>query len=296
MPQGIDITVNRTHRGTIEINDEFDRLMCNRTAEGFYIGLPAKVNLRATTEHVGWHMVRNLRGELYMRHRTDSPIEVGLVQNPGFYIGTPECSTATSLVWIGSPQSLALVEKLRDGRSADFQLWLHGEWCALVEYGASSSRIPTEPTAFHGCAEISYPIEVWTYMLRELHMAENVFVEIPLSIAPPSPWDEVWQALIEARDAFERGGSTGWKGCVTAVRLALERWQGIEKEDMGPGWTSPSRNDRSQRTKRQRLDNLRWHLLQIAHLGAHSAAQDWSRDDALLLLSTLSSLLAERKP
>jgi hypothetical protein len=83
---------------------------------------------------------------------------------------------------------------------------------------------------------------------------------------------------------------------VAAVRLALEKWQGIEKEDMGPGWKAPSMIERKDRTKRQRLDNVRWHLYQCAHLGPHSSAEDWTRDDAVLLLSTLAALLAERKP
>ncbi len=129
-----------------------------------------------------------------------------------------------------------------------------------------------------------------------LGTAENVLVEIPLPGSPSLDWDEVWKALIDARNAFEQGGSTGWKGCVTSVRLALERWQQIEKEDMGPGWKAPSMQERKDRTKKQRTDNLRWHLYQCAHLGAHSSADEWTRDDALLLLSTLSALLAERKP
>jgi len=36
--------------------------------------------------------------------------------------------------------------------------------------------------------------------------------------------------------------------------------------------------------------------MQSAHLGPHTPAEEWTRDDALLLLSTLSALLAERKP
>jgi hypothetical protein len=133
-------------------------------------------------------------------------------------------------------------------------------------------------------------------MLRKLGIAENVLVEVPLPGSPSPNWAGVWRGLIDARNAFEQGGSTGWKGCVTGVRLALEKWQQLEPEDKGPGWVSPSRSDREARTKKQRLDNLRWHLLQVAHLGAHTGAEDWTRDDALLMLSTLSVLLAERKP
>lgn len=126
-------------------------------------------------------------------------------------------------------------------------------------------------------------------MLRKLGVAENVLLEIPLPTSPPAPWDEVWNALTEARDTFEHGGSTGWKGCVTAVRLALDKWRQIEEEDLGP-------TDKQARTKLQRFENLRWNLLQYAHYGPHSRADEWTRDDALLMLAALSTLLAVRKP
>jgi hypothetical protein len=72
-------------------------------------------------------------------------------------------------------------------------------------------------------------------MLQSVGAAENVLVEIPLPGKPSPEWDGVWSALI-AKNAIEQGGSTGWKGCVTAVRLALEKWRDIEKEQMGAGW------------------------------------------------------------
>jgi hypothetical protein len=147
-----------------------------------------------------------------------------------------------------------------------------------------------------GYIEVSYPREVWIKMIRNLGVAENVLIEIPLPLSPKGQWDPVWKALVDARNAFEQGGSTGWKGCVTSVRLALEKWRKVDPEKPGPGWQPPKVADREAWTKTQRLDALRWYLMQTAHLGAHTGADEWSRDDALLLLSTLSALLAERKP
>jgi hypothetical protein len=147
-----------------------------------------------------------------------------------------------------------------------------------------------------GNITVTYPKEVWVMMLRVLGVAENVLVEVPLPGSPSPDWDGVWKGLIDARSAFEQGGSTGWKACVTGVRLALERWQKIEKEQMGAGWVKPNQNDLQARTKKERFDNLRWHLIQAAHLGPHTGAEEWTRDEALLMLSTLSALLAERKP
>jgi hypothetical protein len=126
-------------------------------------------------------------------------------------------------------------------------------------------------------------------MLREVNLRDTVLVEIPFQSDPPSGWEAVWQALQDARDSFDTGGSTGWKNCVTAVRLALDEWRRIEPEDKGPA-------DPQDRTKAHRTENLRWHLIQLAHYAAHTRADEWTRDDALLALSTLSALLAVRRP
>jgi hypothetical protein len=69
-----------------------------------------------------------------------------------------------------------------------------------------------------------------------------------------------------------------------------------EREDIGPGWKNPEKADRESRTARQRLDAIRWHLREFAHLAAHSGAEHWSREDAVLLLSSVSALLALRRP
>jgi hypothetical protein len=133
-------------------------------------------------------------------------------------------------------------------------------------------------------------------MLRNLKVYDTVLIEIPFPSDPPTDWELVWHALRDARDSFDRGGSTGWKNCVASVRLALEKWHGIEKEDQGPGWQRPSTTDLQARTKEQRIDTIRWHLIQLAHCAAHTRADEWNRDDALLVLSTVSALLAVRKP
>ena len=133
-------------------------------------------------------------------------------------------------------------------------------------------------------------------MMRDLNLQDSILVDIPFPSDPPTGWEPIWTALRDARDSFDKGGSTAWKNTVTSVRLALEEWQHLEKEVQGPGWKRPDRTDLETRTKEQRIDNIRWHLIQLAHYAAHTKADDWTRDDALLLLSTLSSLLAVRKP
>ncbi|WP_164016348.1 hypothetical protein [Pyxidicoccus trucidator] len=137
---------------------------------------------------------------------------------------------------------------------------------------------------------VCYPREKWVELLRELKVAENILIEMPLPPARPAPWDKVWHATLDARRFFDQGGETGWKGCIASIRLALEIWRDeIEKEEFGPP-------DKKLRTKAQRLDHLRHHLHQVAHLAAHSLASEWTRDDAQALLAMLSGLLLMRKP
>src|SRR5205807_2642050 len=94
--------------------------------------------------------------------------------------------------------------------------------------------------------------------------------------------------LLAARNHFAQGGTTGWSGTILAVRQALEKWRAIEPEDAGPA-------DPRARSKRERLNNLRLALHQCTHIWIHKDDECF-RDDALLMLSTLSALLAERKP
>jgi hypothetical protein len=168
-----------------------------------------------------------------------------------------------------------------------------------VEYRVDLLEVASEITAHSWEYWLSSTFEVsrekWIEQLRRIGLVENILVEIPVTSSPPSPWDGVWQALAEARDAFEKGGTTGWKSCIVACRLALEEWQKIENADMGPGWNRPPIQDLQQRTKAQRIDNIRWHLMQVAHYSAHSHADKWEREDAILLLATLSALLARRQ-
>lgn len=152
------------------------------------------------------------------------------------------------------------------------------------------------PTKFHEWGKIGYSQRVWTKMVRDVGVQDSILVEIPFRSDPPTGWEPIWAALRDAKDSFDAGGSTDWNNTARSVRLALEEWRKLEKEDQGAGWQGPKIADFQSRTKAQRIDNLRWHLIQLAHYAAHTKADEWTRDDALLLLSTLCSLLAERKP
>lgn len=296
-----------TYIGSVTFNESPQRLYAERTADGFRLQLPITISFRRVPRGAPMPLLGNFHGIIYAGEESGPKIQIGEMRMDDWHKGgtydKPENSGEYEhqdyMIWSGSLVQLAVYEKIRDGRQPKFEIRFTGELCFLLPTNHQYHMARTEPDQFFnrsGNLRLSYPKEVWIDMLRGLGVAENVLVEIPLPGHVSSDWDEVFRALAEARRYFEQGGSTGWKGCVAAVRLALEKWQGIEKEDMGPGWKAPTMQERKDRTKRQRLDNVRWHLYQCAHLGPHSSADDWTRDDAILLLSTLSALLAERRP
>jgi hypothetical protein len=312
--------------GSLTIVKNPEQLQGARTVSGFEISVPATITLRVRPKLEPMLIVRNLRGKVFVKIENGSLLNVGYLSNDDRHIAGItdgegyDHSSDIRLEWRGTFADLAYIEKLRNGQTPKLQMWLEGEWSFLIRNEIDvtdeqwnqladpqrrrlneliSFRIPTDTQRLvsrHGYIEVPYPREVWIDLVRKLGVGENVLVEVPLPKSPPDPWTGVWSALVNARNAFEQGGSSGWHGTVNSVRLALERWRAIEQENPGAGWKVPSVPDRESRTKKERLDALRWYLMQTAHLGPHSEAEEWSRDDALLMLSTLSGLLAVRKP
>lgn len=305
MAQAIEIRGHGdAYVGSVTFDENPRRLHAERTADGFKLRIPVQISFRLVPRGEPMPMLGDLRGRIYAGEDTGPKIEVGEMKMDGWHTGGysetgGDYGREDSMIWYGSLKELAVYENIRAGRQPRLDIHFTGELSFLLPHEHPRHMARSEPQRVyhrHGNLTVTYPKEVWVQMLRDIGVAENVLVEVPLPGSPSPDWDDVWRGLVDARKAFEQGGSTGWKGCVTGVRLALEKWQKVEPEDKGPGWVSPSRADREARTKQQRLDNLRWHLLQVAHLGAHTGAEDWSRDDAQLMLSILSVLLAERKP
>lgn len=199
-------------------------------------------------------------------------------------------------MWEAPLTALAAYENFRDVESPRFRFAVLAQLAFLLP--GSEPQIRTGPHQVYGEVEVTYPLEVWIKAMRNTGVSQAVFLEIPLPSSPPAPWDAVWRSVAEAAVAFERGGETGRKGAILAIRQALDEWRRIEgeREDLGPGWKAPSTEDLNARTARQRLDALRYHLREYANLAAHSEATGWSREDASLLLSVISTLLAIRKP
>jgi hypothetical protein len=254
--------------GWVTFDENPVHLQVHRTANGFNLQLPIEISLALVGSDEMMPMVDDLRGIIYAGP-PDRRVEIGRLfcdtsHQGGQYVGKSPGNPykrSAQMTWLGSFAELGYYENLRAGGPVRFDLHFEGQLCYLFSLNNSDRMGRTQPEPFYshvGSAVLTYPREVWVNMLRELGVAENVLVEIPLPGTRPPGWDVVWEGLRNARIAFEQGGSTGWKGCVMGVRLALENWQKIEPEDL-------SQNDKTKRTKRQRLDHLRWSLLQIGH-------------------------------
>lgn len=284
----------------IIFNEPENGLRVTRWGSEFSVDFPITIRFseRAEKHNDLRPYLSTLWGDVYAVDSEHQSHLVGKVSQIDFKEAfRPGMDQDSRIRWNGHIGNLGLFEKIRDGQSPRVSLSVWGDVVYQVKtnHELALEFISHVKTYWlHSTFEISK--EIWIDRLRRIGILENVLVEIPLYSSPSSPWDGVWKALADARDAFEKGGSTGWQACVRSCRLALEHWQKIEQEDQGPGWKAPTRAEKESRTKEQRIDNIRWHLYQLAHDAAHSHADKWERDDAVLILSTLASLLAKRNP
>lgn len=288
---------SRRRIGAITFDQSPDRLIAQRTAAGFELAFPITVSLELRATSDPQPLVTDLSVRVTAINDQQNGLLLGRGRQDGWFTGAiPSSNAPTNLVWAAPLAALAAHEKFRDVQRPRFRMAVLGQLSFLLP--SSGRRVRTEPQQVYGEAEITYPTEVWIKAVRDVGVSQAIFLEVPLPSSPPKPWDAVWKSVAEAATAFERGGETGRKGAILAVRQALDDWRQIdgEREDLGPGWEQPDKKDREARTAPQRLGAIRWHLREYAHLAAHSGAEHWSREDAVLLLSSMSALLALRKP
>jgi len=192
---------------------------------------------------------------------------MGTVQTSKSRIGVAYCDSVHTTPMRNAPVqfsldlsfgAFALYEKIRAGKEPKFRVQLCGDirYILVAPGGSRTGREPCSiATRFYESGEVGYSQRVWTKMMRDLNLQDSILVQIPFPSDPPTGWEPIWEGLRDARDSFDAGGSTGWKNAITSVRLALDEWRKIEKEDQGPGWQSPKTPDLQSRTKDQRIDN-----------------------------------------
>ena len=286
----VNITFGNESVGTLAFTQPEQGFNSSRTASGFRLQIPAVVNLSPPSVSGLPLILENLR-VVFLHDEGGKQTEVG-VASYSSTLSTPRREIPISLSWDWTLDAFAFYERLRSGRVAAFRLTASGDirYVLVDQSGSQTGREPCSVArTFYQSGSVSYSQTIWTNMMRDLNLRDTVLIEIPFPSDAPTGWELVWDALQDARNSFDRGGSAGWKGTAISVRLALEEWRKIEAEDKGA-------TDLQQRTKSQRTDNIRWQLIQLAHFSAHTKADEWTRDDALLLLSSVCALLAVRKP
>jgi len=290
MSNQLRIVTNGEDIGSITFDEPEETLAGGKTGSGFRLRLPTTVNLEPPKGSPHAILLDNVR-VVFQAHG----LEFGVARCDR--LQTPKMKNTPMLFsWDWTLPMLAVYEAQRAGKVPRFTALLYGDLHYRLEGTDWKEEVLSVPFPFNDNGVIKYSRETWTKTLREMNVLDTIVVEIPFPSNPPSDWDGIFESLREAREAFDKGGSSGWKGCVSAVRHALQQWQKKEQEDHGPGWTAPQKPLRDSRTKRQRMDNIRWHLLQLAHYSVHTNADEWNKDDATLALAVLSALVAVRKP
>ncbi|MBK9002182.1 MAG: hypothetical protein IPM35_41205 [Myxococcales bacterium] len=301
MAGGVRIPSSGEYFGAIEFDDPRE-LRARQTFDGLVVAFPMKVEVEKPERVAGLPMLTGVRATISAFSK-----EIGVAHDPnesypaGEHDGVLEVPIPTSVV--------RRIETQRDGNAFELNLRVRAllQVLRMVELAPDplkheqdpqervAKRVIGEPIRVSGDVRLTVEPQVWATMLNATGLGENVFVEIPLPPRPAPEWQDVWKALRTAREALNRGGATAWKTVVSECRVALERWQDIDAVDHGEGGLTASRDQREGRSRRQRHDALRWHAHQLAHYFQHNHAEECTRDDAVLVLSTLAGLLATRQ-
>jgi hypothetical protein len=293
MSSPFSIQLGHESVGTISFPPPAQGLTATRTAEGVRIGIPALLTLHGPGRS-GFSVVLEDLCATFSIRRDGGTMELGTARYVG-HLRSNYDNLPITLTWDWPLSAVAVYERIRDGRAPVFSVTVSGH-LRYVLAGEAGKEPVSIAAPFHQIGEVGYSRDTWVGMLRKANVHDAVIVEIPFPSDPPTDWDGVWSALKEARDCFDQGGSVGWNNCIKSVRLALERWRDIETANRAPNWIDPKNKQVTDWTKEDRIEMLRRRFHEYANLGPHSGADGWNRDDAMLALSTLTSLLAVRKP
>jgi hypothetical protein len=289
MDTSVEITVGGETIGDVRFVDPGEHFSIARTVSGFHLELPVILTLRRTLERKRFPLLTGLRAIFTIRAGAGQGMELCRPACDQMFKGT--CSNCQcSLRWSGRLDDLAVYEKLRECMRPSFNVTVLGDVAFLRDEAGEALKFDTAPETFMGHGTVEYSPEIWAKALRTLGISETIMIQIPLPAVPPNGWEEVWVELSNARAALERGGTTALRDAAVAVRRALEEWRKLETEGIAHG------KQLKDRSKRERLDDLRLHLKNFADFAAHTGIQEWSRDDVVLMISTLAALVAVRNP
>jgi hypothetical protein len=264
------------------------------TIGGFNLTIPITIRLAPTGNPPLYPMVSHLRATINI-NACGIKQEIGTCSSPHLFTSaSTSYDIAASLHWRGTLETLAAFEQQRNGEPLIFSLQISGHITLLTFTPGETFQLTSPPQAFHGQELLTISTEAWASILQTLRIIDLILVQIPLATTTAAQMTRVWNALQAARKDFTSGGETAWRAAGVHIREALSAWQ-----DAAPPDTGNYPKDRSAMTKDQRLDQLRQSLREFTHLAGHPdpmLATSWTRDDALLALSTISALLNAKKP
>ena len=182
-----------------------------------------------------------------------------------------------------SPRALAAYEAFRNGGPVSLRCEMRYKIHDLV---ATQDRYClSEPELPFGIINMQLPKETWNKALRSCGLSASVLVEIPLPLSDADHLDEGLRAVLDALEAFEHGGTTGWKDTVGHIRPYLETWKNRQPRP------SIEPKDGSATDRAYKLLSLRDALYSCCHFWVHESKASCTRPDAVLALATFASLL-----
>jgi hypothetical protein len=182
-----------------------------------------------------------------------------------------------------SPRALAAYEAFRNGGPVRLRCEARYKIHSLIP--VEGGYCLSEPEAQFETFNMEFAKETWNKALRSCGLSASVLVEIPLPLSTADHPDEGSRAVLDAVEAFEHGGSTGWKDTVGHIRPYLEVWKNRQ--------SLPAREpkDGSAEDRMYKLLSLRDALYKCCHFWVHESKASCARPDAVLALATFASLL-----
>src|SRR5229473_919068 len=220
MVNSVEVRIAGNIVGSITVEPAPTHLRAHRTAGGFRLHLPLTIRLAMKEADKYRPLVTNVWATLSVQDGNGQIHHLGQARCDGLFLGAyRESVQPGELIWSDVLAALSYYERLRDGRPARMRFDCSGEACHLF---SMSQWVRTEPQAVSGQAEVEYPAHVWVTMLRELKVAENVLVEVPLPGIPPNGWENVWQAHLAAHPG------ASWSRAEALLMVSTMReWTGL---------------------------------------------------------------------
>ena len=287
----MDITYRGMRVGTIEFARDLAAIppCATKSFDVITLGIPFEFRLDGCTANQRWTL-SNLSADLLARLPGGRNSSVA----SGMHIETlmPATSSLPPLPRLisvrASPRALLQYEASREGGPVQFRCELRSTMYGLLP--GNGREALCDPSPLFGWVDFEFPKPIWASLLRSCELSVSVFVEIPLPSDATTKLDDGYRALLAAFEAFEHGGTTGWKDSVGHIRPYLEEWT---KQRPLPKTQPP--HDGTSADRDWKLLNLRDALYKCCHPLVHNPSSSCTRADALLILNTFASLLGVRQ-